>query len=81
MFLSGMFLGVALNRQQERKESEVMMTPEINNERTLTPEEQLKKPYVKPQTRRVELRPQEAVLGNCKQAGEALCIGQASLGS
>jgi hypothetical protein len=25
-----------------------------------------KKPYLKPRLRRVELRPQEAVLGNCK---------------
>lgn len=29
----------------------------------------LKKPYMKPKLRRVELRPQEAVLGNCKSMG------------
>jgi hypothetical protein len=28
-----------------------------------------KKPYVKPRLRRVELRPQEAVLGACKAMG------------
>ena len=28
----------------------------------------MKKPYLKPRLRRVELRPQEAVLGNCKSA-------------
>ena len=28
-----------------------------------------KKPYMKPRLRRVELRPQEAVLGNCKSMG------------
>jgi hypothetical protein len=29
-----------------------------------------KKPYRKPEIRRVELRPQEAVLGGCKTAGQ-----------
>jgi hypothetical protein len=58
------------------------MALETNNEIRETPEEQPKKPYVKPQTRRVELRPQEAVLGNCKQSpSDPLCIGQSSLGS
>lgn len=33
----------------------------------------VKKPYIKPRLRRVELRPQEAVLGNCKQVGQAGC--------
>jgi hypothetical protein len=28
-----------------------------------------RKPYVKPRLRRVELRPQEAVLGACKSSG------------
>lgn len=28
--------------------------------------QQVKKPYLKPQLRKVELRPEEAVLGNCK---------------
>jgi hypothetical protein len=28
-----------------------------------------RKPYIKPKLRRVELRPQEAVLGACKSAG------------
>ncbi len=32
-----------------------------------------KKPYIKPRLRRVELRPQEAVLGNCKQMEQAGC--------
>jgi hypothetical protein len=27
---------------------------------------QLKKPYLKPKLRKVELKPEEAVLGNCK---------------
>ena len=31
-----------------------------------------KKPYMKPRLRRVELRPQEAVLGNCKSMGGTL---------
>jgi hypothetical protein len=59
-----------------------MMTPETNEENTTMPEaERLqKKPYVKPRTRRVELRPQEAVLGNCKQDGVCV-IGSVSLGS
>ena len=35
------------------------------------PHEQ-KKPYVKPKIRRVELRPQEAVLGGCKTAGQTM---------
>ena len=30
-----------------------------------------KRPYVKPQIREVELRPEEAVLGNCKKASVA----------
>lgn len=34
--------------------------------------EQRKKPYVKPKIRRVELRPQEAVLGGCKTAGQTV---------
>jgi hypothetical protein len=33
-------------------------------------EPQPKKPYVKPKIRRVELRPQEAVLGGCKTNGQ-----------
>ena len=32
-----------------------------------------KKPYIKPRLRRVELRPQEAVLGNCKQVAQVGC--------
>lgn len=28
-----------------------------------------KKPYVKPEVQQVELRPEEAVLGNCKKTG------------
>jgi hypothetical protein len=32
--------------------------------------EQPKKPYTKPSIRRVELRPQEAVLGGCKTSGQ-----------
>lgn len=28
-----------------------------------------KKPYVKPEVRQVQLRPEEAVLGNCKWTG------------
>lgn len=32
---------------------------------------QPKKPYLKPQLRRVDLRPEEAVLGNCKTTGAA----------
>ena len=31
---------------------------------------QQKKPYQKPRIRRVELRPQEAVLGGCKTGGQ-----------
>jgi hypothetical protein len=27
---------------------------------------QLKKPYVRPQLRKIDLKPEEAVLGNCK---------------
>jgi hypothetical protein len=30
---------------------------------------QQKKPYVKPKLRQVDLRPEEAVLGNCKTTG------------
>ena len=30
---------------------------------------QLRKPYLKPQLRKVDLRPEEAVLGNCKTNG------------
>ena len=56
------------------------MTAETKNEQTATTEEQQKKPYTKPQTRRVELRPQEAVLGNCKQDGVCV-VGSVSLGS
>ncbi|HKR00521.1 MAG TPA: hypothetical protein VJT09_07595 [Pyrinomonadaceae bacterium] len=37
--------------------------------KTETPE-QPKKPYRKPVVRRVELRPQEAVLGGCKTSGQ-----------
>jgi hypothetical protein len=32
--------------------------------------EKQKKPYTKPTLRRVELRPQEAVLGGCKTSGQ-----------
>jgi hypothetical protein len=60
------------------------MTPETEQENPAgTNEEQQqrkRKPYVKPRTRRVELRPQEAVLGNCKQDGVCV-IGSISLGS
>ena len=57
-----------------------MMTPETNDETLVTEPQPQKKPYVKPRTRRVELRPQEAVLGNCKQDGVCI-IGSESLGS
>ena len=40
-----------------------------NNQSEEQPHE-LKKPYVKPQIRRVEFRPQEAVLGGCKTSGQ-----------
>lgn len=33
-------------------------------------DEPRKKPYQKPEIRRVELRPQEAVLGGCKTGGQ-----------
>jgi hypothetical protein len=36
-----------------------------------------KKPYLKPRLRRVELRPQEAVLGNCKSLGGTVGGGAA----
>jgi hypothetical protein len=46
---------------------------EVMSESTETKnEEQQKKPYVKPKIRRVELRPQEAVLGGCKTAGQTI---------
>lgn len=32
-------------------------------------QEQARKPYEKPQIKRFPLRPEEAVLGNCKQVG------------
>lgn len=35
------------------------------------------KPYVKPKLRRVELRPQEAVLGACKSSGGTVGGGAA----
>ena len=36
-----------------------------------------KKPYTKPRLRRVELRPQEAVLGSCKSMGGTVGGGAA----
>lgn len=39
------------------------MTPEANNS------ERRKKAYTKPEVCQVELRPEEAVLGNCKKTG------------
>ena len=36
-----------------------------------------KKPYMKPRLRRVELRPQEAVLGSCKTMGGTMGGGTA----
>ena len=39
--------------------------------------EQARKPYEKPQIKRFPLRPEEAVLGNCKQAGGS---GPSSIG-
>lgn len=39
---------------------------ETENSETKVPS---KRPYQKPRLRRVELRPQEAVLGNCKAMG------------
>lgn len=49
-----------------------MIEKEINEQ-----EEIKKKVYVKPQVRQVNLRPEEAVLGNCKaQAG----LGPGSIG-
>jgi hypothetical protein len=42
-----------------------------------TTEAPLKKPYAKPTLRRVELRPQEAVLGNCKAMGGTVGGGAA----
>ncbi|HEX8650889.1 MAG TPA: hypothetical protein VF708_08600 [Pyrinomonadaceae bacterium] len=39
---------------------------ETENEKTTVA---TKKPYLKPKLRRVELRPQEAVLGSCKSMG------------
>jgi hypothetical protein len=61
------------------------MTPETYEESPASAREEQEqqrklKPYVKPRTRRVELRPQEAVLGNCKQDGVCV-IGSISLGS
>jgi hypothetical protein len=38
-------------------------------EKTTTNRSETKKPYAKPLLRRVNLRPEEAVLGNCKTSG------------
>jgi hypothetical protein len=40
-------------------------------------EQQARKPYEKPQIKRFPLRPEEAVLGNCKTAGGS---GPSSIG-
>jgi len=41
------------------------MTMQANDEK----QEQARKPYEKPQIKRFPLRPEEAVLGNCKTGG------------
>lgn len=51
-----------------------MIEPSENTgaEQQPPPPHEQKKPYVKPKIRRVELRPQEAVLGGCKTAGQTM---------
>lgn len=47
-----------------------MIEPTETNQAEESHEHEQKKPYQKPRIRRVELRPQEAVLGGCKTSGQ-----------